>query len=124
MDYLTAKWIHSFVAYLSGGLFVLRFCLFYLYPHSKHIKLLKILPHLIDTVLLSFALYLLWLLSLSPFAQGWIAAKILALLLYIGLGVIAIRKQKIWAFCLALSIYLYIVGVAHEHHVLSWWLKI
>ncbi len=122
MDYAVVKLVHASIAYLSGGLFFVRFWLFYFYPQSKNNKLLKILPHVIDTFLLGFAIYLLILLSLSPLAQSWIMAKIVALLAYIGLGAVAIKRQKIWAFCVAFLVYLYIVGVAHQHHIFSWWL--
>lgn len=121
MDYLTVKSAHSGMAYLSGLLFFLRFWLFYFYPKYKNNKVLKILPHIIDTLLLSFAIWLLVILSLSPVDHLWVMAKILALIVYIGLGVVAIKKQKTWAFFSALAVYIYIVGVAHQHHALSWW---
>lgn len=123
MDYLTIKLSHSGFAYLSGLLFCLRFWLFYFYPQYKNFKPLKILPHIIDTFLLGFAIWLLVVLSLSPL-ESWVLAKIITLLAYIGFGVVAIKKQKAWAFFTAFGLYLYIVGVAHQHHILSWWLML
>lgn len=123
MDYLTIKLSHSGFAYLSGLLFFLRFWLFYFYPQHKNFKPLKILPHIIDTFLLGFAIWLLVVLSLSPL-ESWVLAKIIALFAYIGFGVVAIKKQKIWAFCAAFGLYVYILGVAHQHHIFSWWLAL
>ena len=52
------------------------------------------LPHVVDTVLLLSALALAWMLRLSPGAAPWLAAKIGGLLLYIALGMLALRPGR------------------------------
>lgn len=85
----------------------------------------KIAPHLIDTVLLTSAITLAVMLGISPLAAPWLAAKIAALLLYIVLGSIAIkrgktRKIKLYAWLAAQAVFLYIVLTALAHDPLPW----
>ena len=86
-------------------------------PVLQH-RAVKVLPHVIDTLLLGSAITLLLMLHLSPIAQTWLLAKILALLLYIGLGMVALRfgqtrKIRLGAWLLALLVAGYIVSVAY-----------
>lgn len=79
----------------------------------------KVLPHIIDTLLLGSAITLLVVLHLSPLAQPWLYAKIIALLLYIGLGMVALRfgrskNIRIGAWLLALLTVGYMVSVAYS----------
>ena len=79
----------------------------------------KVLPHLIDTLLLCSAIGMLLVWRLSPLEQGWVFAKILALLFYIGLGMVALRfgqtrKIRVSAWLLALCTAGYIVSVAYS----------
>ena len=78
----------------------------------------KISPHVIDTVLLVSAITLAVMLSLSPLGSTWLLAKIIALIAYIGLGVVALRAGKTLgvravAWCAALVVFAYIVSVAY-----------
>lgn len=75
------------------------------------------LPHVVDTVLLGSAVTLAWLLRLNPLDTPWLAAKIVGLLAYIGLGMVALRPGRpptvrgtAWA--AALVVFGYIVSVA------------
>jgi uncharacterized membrane protein SirB2 len=57
--------------------------------------------------------------------QPWILAKIVALILYIGVGTIAIKRGKTpatrgAAALVAIAIFVYIVGVAIRHNPMSW----
>lgn len=75
------------------------------------------LPHVIDSVLLLSALTLAWLIGANPLATPWLLAKIGALLVYIGLGVVALRPAlprgvRAAAWLLALATFGYIVSVA------------
>lgn len=51
----------------------------------------KTLPHIVDTVLLLSAIALAAMLQLNPAHTPWLLAKIIGLLLYIALGVVALR---------------------------------
>ena len=51
----------------------------------------RVLPHVIDTALLVSGIGLAWTLRLNPLATPWLLAKIVLLLIYIGLGIVALR---------------------------------
>ncbi len=80
-------------------------------------KLVKILPHVIDTVLLVSAITLVIMSGQYPWVAPWVGAKIVGLVIYIGLGVVVMRTAKtqqtrIVAFVLALVTAGYIFMVA------------
>lgn len=84
-------------------------------------KLVRILPHVVDTGLLVTAIALLVTLEISPLTD-WVLAKIIALIAYIALGVFAFkiaktpaRKALFWV--LALLVFAYMYGVAITHSV-------
>lgn len=119
MDYLAIKHSHMGIAYLSLLLFIARFALFYAKPAMRNNKLLKVLPHIIDSFLLGFAIWLCVLISQYPGTSLWLTAKVAGLLAYIALGTVAIKQGKVWAFIAALVTFVYIIGVAKSHSVLS-----
>jgi uncharacterized membrane protein SirB2 len=80
-----------------------------------NIKLVKIAPHIIDTLLLLTGLGLViqgaWLAG----DFRWIIMKFIVLSLYIGLGIVAMRGQGLTrglALIAALSCYGYIIAIA------------
>ncbi|MCB1664765.1 MAG: SirB2 family protein [Pseudomonadales bacterium] len=80
-------------------------------------KLVKVLPHIIDTVLLVSAITLVVMSGQYPWVAPWVGAKIVGLIVYIGLGVVVMRTAKtkqarIIAFVLALATAAYIFMVA------------
>lgn len=80
-------------------------------------KLVKVLPHVIDTVLLVSAITLVVMSGQYPWVAPWVGAKVLGLIVYIGLGVVVMRTAKtrqtrIIAFALALVTAAYILMVA------------
>lgn len=119
MDYTALKASHVGLAYLSILLFIIRFGLFKLKPAFKNNIILKILPHIIDTLLLVFAIWLCVMIGQYPLTDHWITAKVLGLVAYIGFGVIAIKKGKTWAFVAALVSFAYIFSAAKAHSALS-----
>jgi uncharacterized membrane protein SirB2 len=77
----------------------------------------RILPHIIDTLLLGSAAGMLVIWEASPFQFDWIVAKLLGLLAYIALGMVALRFSRsaagrITAYLLALACAAYILSVA------------
>lgn len=120
MEYSALRGAHMGFAYLSILLFVIRFFLFSAKPVLRSNKLLKILPHIIDTFLLIFALLLLHNVWGSPVVDWWIVAKVVGLLGYIGFGIGAIKRGSWPAFIGALICFVYIFGAAKAHSVLSW----
>ena len=80
-------------------------------------RIAKTLPHIIDTLLLGSAIGMLFIWQTSPLAFTWLSAKVIALLAYIGLGMVALRfgrtrQVRILAWVSALVIAAYIVSVA------------
>ncbi len=118
------KNIHIICAYVTGIGFLLRGILLLMNsPLSKH-RLTKVLPHIIDICLLLSGITMAISLSLSPNNQPWLMAKLIALFLYIGFGLLMIRYGKIdtrkWIGLIGgMSIYVYIVGVAHSKSIYS-----
>ena len=81
------------------------------------LKWVKVLPHVIDTILLTSAITLVAMIQQYPGFNIWISVKIGALLLYILLGMMAFRfgktrKIKIISWILAQIVFFYIVLVA------------
>lgn len=117
MSYLAIKHLHVTCVVLSGLGFSLRgWWMLRESPLLGH-RLAKVLPHVIDTLLLGSALTLAWLSGQYPFVHGWLTAKLFGLLAYIGLGTMALKRGKTRAaragyFGLALIAYAYIVSVA------------
>lgn len=72
-------------------------------------------PHVIDTLLLTLGATLAYRLGVSPLS-GWLAAKLVGLLAYIGFGVVALRARtkalQRTAFAAALVTAGYIFAVA------------
>ena len=65
------------------------------------------------------------LLSIWPWQLPWLGAKLLALLVYIGVGTIAIKRGatptvRVLAAVVAVAVFAYMVGAAIHHSPLSW----
>ena len=88
------------------------------------LRVVRILPHIIDTVLLLAAIALTILISQYPLVTDWLTVKLIALIIYICLGMVALRlgktkNQRVIAFFLALTVFGFIVSVAYYHHPLG-----
>lgn len=80
-------------------------------------KWTKILPHYIDSTLLGSAILMLITLHLSVFEQSWLVAKIIALLVYIALGMLTLKDRyaksiRASAWVMGLVVFMYIASVA------------
>ncbi len=123
--YLTAKTIHIAAAILTISGFMLRGAWMLGQSPLLERKLVRILPHVIDTVFLLSGVWLIWLLRLPVLQQPWLLGKLIALVAYVGLGMIALRRgrtrrTRATAFVLALLTFAYIIGVALTKSVASW----
>lgn len=117
MDYTVLKMIHIGSVVLSFSLFFLRGI--WLIQDSANLRQrwVKILPHVIDTVLLISAILLAMTIRQNPLEHAWLTAKVSGLLIYISLGMVAIRfgktrRIRITAWVAALCVFAYIVLVA------------
>lgn len=118
------KHLHMTLALVSLLLFIYRWCLALAGSDRLRQKWLRILPHINDTFLLLFGVLLAVTLQLSPGQQPWLMAKLIALVLYIGLGVMALKRptrgQKLVAGVAALAVFGYMVGAAISKSAWSW----
>ena len=117
MDYATLKLLHQGSVALSIAGFCARLAGALAGAAWVRGRAARTLPHLVDTVLLLSALAMLWTLQLRPWAVPWLAAKIAGLLLYIGLGMLALRPGRPTAVRAAagagaVAVVAWIVGVA------------
>ncbi|NYT59628.1 SirB2 family protein [Alcaligenaceae bacterium] len=124
MNYLAIKHLHTTAAALSILFFVIR--AYWSVTESSRLqhRLVKTLPHVVDTILLLAGVTLAAMMGAN---QPWILVKIVALIAYIGVGTIAIKhgktpKTRAIAAVVAVLIFAYIVGVAITKHPLSWFL--
>jgi uncharacterized membrane protein SirB2 len=117
MDYSAIKTIHvsavmlSLAGFFARGLGMLAGAAWVESPVAKT------LPHVVDTVLIVSAIALAWMLRLGPTNAPWIAAKIIGLLAYIALGMVALRfgrtrRMRAAAWIASLATFGYIVSVA------------
>ena len=123
--YSTLKIIHISFAILSLAGFVLRGV--WMFSHSANLdrRIVRIGPHVVDTVFLISGIWLVVILHLKVHEQAWLIAKFVALILYIVFGAIALRRGRTMqvraaAFVTALLTYLYIAGVALYKSPASW----
>lgn len=119
---LWIKTIHLAAVLLSFCGFVLRAGWMLADSPMLGKRWVRVLPHIIDTVLLLSALWLVYLMSLPLLQTNWLLAKIIALLLYIVLGTLALKRartklQRLMFALLAILVFLYIVSVAMSKSV-------
>ena len=92
--YPQIKYVHILLAMLSGTLFAVRggFALAGMrWPQALPVKWLS---YTIDTCLLTAALMLLTILPWAMFGNGWLLTKIVLIVVYVVLGVMAMRPQR------------------------------
>jgi len=117
------KSVHIGCAVLSGsGYFIRGLWMMRESPWLQK-KWVKVAPHIIDTTLLVSAVALTIQIQQYPLVHNWLTAKVLALLAYIVLGTIGIKRGKtrnirIAAWFAAMGIFLYIVSVALTRQVI------
>ena len=125
MSIIIVKYLHVSCVLLSYILFFLRGIWMLRNSSLLQLRWVKVVPHIVDTALLLSAVTLAIQLSISPLSNPWLMAKIIALLLYIFLGTIAIKRGKtkgirLSAWLAAQLVFIYIVAVALSHNPLPW----
>jgi len=123
--YLALKLAHITAAILTISGFALRG--FWMLTDSANLdrRIVKIAPHIVDSVFLLSGIGLIWILRLPVMSQPWLMAKLLALVLYVLLGTVALRrgktkKTRTIALVLAILTFAYIAGTAMNKSVGSW----
>lgn len=112
--YPLIKHIHMGAVLASGGFFLLRGLWMMQESSLLNSTFARVVPHIIDTVLLLSAITLVVLIGSLP---AWVQVKIVALFVYIFLGMLAFRiakgyGSKVLSFFLALAVFAFIFSVA------------
>jgi uncharacterized membrane protein SirB2 len=117
MSYALLKHLHVSCAAASYALFFLRGVWMLRDSSLLRQRWVRVVPHAIDATLLASAVALAWTIGQYPIADGWLTAKVAALLLYIALGFVALkygrsRMERLAAWLAAQAVFGYIVLVA------------
>ena len=117
MTMAMVKWIHVGFALLSVCGFFARGILMMRGSPWLQARPVRIIPHVVDTVLLTAAVVLATQWGWSALQLPWLQAKIAALLVYIALGMVALHgvrplSVRVVAWLAALAVFGYIVAVA------------
>ena len=116
--YEIVKYIHVTAITLSISGFVTRVILKLNDSPYQTRYWFKKLPHKVDIVLLASALTMVYIMGVNPLTTYWIAEKIIGLVIYILLGMVALRwgrtkSIRTIAAGTAVLVFAYIVYVAH-----------
>jgi uncharacterized membrane protein SirB2 len=97
MTYLILKTIHVLAAATTISGFLLRGYWMLTESDKLQYRVVRIVPHVVDTVFLLSGVAMVWMLDLNPFTQPWLIALV---------G--------------AVSVFAYIAGVAFTKSPFSW----
>lgn len=125
MSYLAVKHLHVTAVVISLAFFALRGAWMLADSRLLQARLVRVAPHVVDTVLLGSAVWLAAAVGQYPFVDGWITAKVVGLVAYVVLGTIALRRgrsRSVRAVALvgAMGTAAYIVAVALTKNPLPW----
>ncbi len=118
--YVALKHLHMASAAVSLALFLVRGAWMLTGSRLLYTRFSRIVPHVVDTLLLATAIGLMIVLRQYPFAQDWLTAKLVGLVVYIFLGTIALKRGKTpairsAALVAALMVFGWIVMTARAH---------
>ena len=123
--YLILKYVHVVTAVATISGFLLRG--YWMLTESENLRhpVVKIAPHIVDTLFLVAGIGMVFLLHLNPLVQPWLLAKFAGLIAYILLGTVAIKRGptkqvRTVALVGAVAVFAYIAGVALAKSPLSW----
>ena len=114
---MLVKYIHVSSVIFTLMFFIIRGIWMILDKETHKKRWVKVLAPIIDTVLLISAIILAMKTQQYPFTHDWLTAKILGLVIYIALGMIALnygrtKKIRVTAWLAALLCFSYIASVA------------
>ena len=128
--YPQIKWVHVAAVCSSGTLFLLRGLLVQARrPEWAMAAPVRYLSYTVDTILLTAALMLLTILPHAMFANGWLTAKLVLVVVYVLLGSFALKRGRtprvrLACYVAALLVFATIIGIALAHHPLGWLLRL
>jgi uncharacterized membrane protein SirB2 len=112
-----AKDIHVSCVIITFILFFIRGIWMIIDSDLLQRKWARLVPPVIDTVLLASAIVLAVTIHQYPFIHAWLTAKVVGLFIYIGLGMLALtygktKTMRISTWVAAQLCFIYIVAVA------------
>ena len=125
MDYTLLKQLHLTTIAVTLALFILRGIWMMADSPRLQARWVRIAPHFNDTLLLASGIGLAVLMQQYPLVHGWLTAKLFALIAYIMLGTVALKRgktkaQRITAWVAALLVFGYMAAVAVAHDPLPY----
>jgi uncharacterized membrane protein SirB2 len=117
MDYAGLKLTHIGCAAISYAFFVVRGIWMVRGSTVLQQRWVRTVPHVVDTVLLASAIMMAIMSRQYPLSEPWLTAKVIGLLVYVTLGMIALKHGKtkavrVTAWIAAQAVFAYIVVVA------------
>lgn len=89
--YMAFKHLHLTLAALTVLIFLVRAMFVLVWPAGIRKRWLKVTAHAVDGLLILSAIALLVVMQMNPIHVGWVLAKIVALVAYIGFSVYAFK---------------------------------
>ena len=122
--YPEIKLVHVTAVIASGALFVLRGTTVNLGGNWGMTRPVRYLSYAIDILLLSAGLLLLAILPSAVYSNGWLGLKLILLVVYIGLGMLALKRGRTAAvrrscFVAAVAVFLFVYVIARTHDPLG-----
>jgi len=117
-------WAHMSCAATSISLFLIRGGFKIVTGAIPNHVMFKVAPHVVDTLLLVSAIALTLKIGQYPFLNSWLTVKFFALVAYIILGSVALKRTErrgttTMAVAVATLLFGFIVSVAWYHHPLG-----
>jgi uncharacterized membrane protein SirB2 len=118
--YSLIKHLHLATIVVTLALFLLRGIWMMMDSPRLQARWARIVPHINDTLLLASGIALAVLMQQYPLVHGWLTAKLFALIAYIVLGTLALKRgktkaQRVTAWIAALLVFGYMLAVARAH---------
>lgn len=122
--YPEIRLVHIAAVLASGTLFLMRGLALFAGARWAMAAPLRYLSYTIDTVLLTAALMLMTIVRQYPFVHAWLTVKVLLLVVYIVLGLMAFwggrtRAMRVGCWVAAMAVFAFIVSVARAHDPLG-----
>jgi uncharacterized membrane protein SirB2 len=126
--FLTLRSVHMTCAALSILGFFIRWIWMLRDSPLLQKRVVKIVPHIVDTLLLLSAIGLVGIVGFGP-NSAWLSAKIVGLIVYIVLGAFALKRGRTKGAravfgVLAIIVFAFIASVARTHNPLGFFMHL
>lgn len=117
------KHIHLTALAISFFLFFIRGYLMMRESNASKHRVFLIAPHIVNLLLIGTGIALAVVMHFNPASQPWLAVKLVALALYIALGILTFKhpvlkiRKILWLF--ALIVFAFIVSIAQSKNPLG-----